>query len=323
MDDMDRGARRTGLGTPCSSAWDDAHIARVEAAELQLNRPICGARTLTGNLCTLEPNHDNGRCRFHGGFNLTGAQPGNRNAVIHGLYSRAIQTCGEQCPMWKTCPCAGPDIAKLDARDRPRCPYEVAAFNAAVTDARAHLAAAAPNAQHVACELAMVRVLLLRTASALATQSPVDTTIITGEKYGMTSKKPGAYLQAFMRVSSEHRRYVQLYGMTGPRLPSDGVVREKDRRTRFDTSLLPEDLAKIERTDWPLETHASLLLNQAAEEALAGFKSHALTTYRRAHYLAPHIADAARDKESPSFLDALDLIVPQKTASNGKRVDDS
>ena len=109
--------RRTQLGTPCSPVWDDEHIARVEEAELRLNRRVCGARTMAGTPCTVEANHDNGRCRFHGGFNLTGAQPGNRNAVIHGLYSRAIQVCGEQCPMWKTCPCAGPDIAKLEPRN--------------------------------------------------------------------------------------------------------------------------------------------------------------------------------------------------------------
>ena len=42
------GKRSTSLGTPCSPAWDDAHIAKVEAAEAQLNRRVCGARNLAG-----------------------------------------------------------------------------------------------------------------------------------------------------------------------------------------------------------------------------------------------------------------------------------
>ncbi|MBM3289181.1 MAG: hypothetical protein FJY92_03435, partial [Candidatus Hydrogenedentes bacterium] len=111
--------------------------------------------------------------------------------MVHGLYSRGIQVCGEQCPLWRTCPCAGADVAKLPGPERPRCPYEVAAFNAAVTDAVAGLAARAgkeardpcapgaemvgpvvgaaqPMEQHAACELAMMRVLVMRAASALA-----------------------------------------------------------------------------------------------------------------------------------------------------------
>ncbi|MCC6154857.1 MAG: hypothetical protein IT367_13915 [Candidatus Hydrogenedentes bacterium] len=314
---------RTKLGTPCSPAWDAPHIALVEAEEMRLGKRICGARTIAGRPCLLDANHENGRCRFHGGFNLTGAQPGNRNAVIHGLYSRAIQTCGEHCPMWKSCPCAGPDVDNIDERDRPRCPYEVATFNAAVTDAETKLAGKAPDAAQTACELAMIKVLLLRTASALATHSPVDTTEITGEKYGVTSKKPGAYLQAFMRVSSEHRRYIHMYRLTEPLLPSDDIVREQARRAARDTSLLPEDIAALDRTISPIDLHASRLLNQAAEHTISGYRSHAEAEFSRAQFLAPHVANATRDKSSPSFIEAFDLFVPRIAPPRSKPINDS
>ena len=57
--------KHTGLGSPCSPRWDDGWVAAVNAAEAKANRRICGARTCAGTPCTLEPNHENGRCRFH------------------------------------------------------------------------------------------------------------------------------------------------------------------------------------------------------------------------------------------------------------------
>jgi len=74
--------RYTSKGSPCSCRWDDEWIAKVDAAEQRLERRICGARTLAGTPCELAPNHENGRCRFHGGFPLTGGQERNRNAAI-------------------------------------------------------------------------------------------------------------------------------------------------------------------------------------------------------------------------------------------------
>jgi len=127
-------------GTPCAKSWDDAWIATVEAAEERLDRRICGARTPAGNPCELRSNHDNGRCRFHGGFPLTGAPQGNRNAVIHGLYSRRLKVCDARCPLWDQCPCAGPDVQATPAPDRPICPYEQTEYNTALTDALARVA---------------------------------------------------------------------------------------------------------------------------------------------------------------------------------------
>ena len=343
---------RTALGSPCSPAWDAAHIALVDAAEAELGRRICGARTNSGNPCRLDPNHDNGRCRFHGGFNITGAQPGNRNAVVHGLYSRAIQTCGDHCPLWKTCPCAGPDIAKLPAADRPRCPYEVAAFNAAVTDARAGLAARAqsgkksprasiaevtgggamlgnllgaaqPMEQHAACDVAMMRVLVMRAAAALAMKPMVDVTVVTAEKYNMTTAKPSAYMQAFLRVSSEHRRYMKMYGLDEPAPMSDFTVFEQDRRAQSDTSLLPEDLTDLDPHEVPSQRRAMELLNLAERYASIGGHKRAKETFSRAQFLSPGLAALALDPSSELFLPKLEWVFPRTTAGNAARINDS
>ena len=124
--------RRTALGSPCSRAWDNDWIAIVNAAEQELERRICGARTLAGTPCTLQPNHKNGRCRFHGGFDLTGAPKGNRNAVLHGLYSRRLQVCGAHCPQWTTCPLSGEDVEHLGRpRQRGRVNKTMVSYQAA------------------------------------------------------------------------------------------------------------------------------------------------------------------------------------------------
>ncbi len=97
-------ARTTPRGSPCARSWTADWVAVVEAEEESLGRAICGARLMSGNACTLVSTHDSGRCRYHGGFDLTGAPEGNRNAVLHNLYSRRLMPCGPHCPVWKSCP---------------------------------------------------------------------------------------------------------------------------------------------------------------------------------------------------------------------------
>jgi len=82
-------AKTTAFGTPYAPAWKSDHIAQVEKTELKLHRRICGARMPDNKPCRCAPRHANGRCRRHGGFKRTGAQPGNKNAIVHGLYSQA------------------------------------------------------------------------------------------------------------------------------------------------------------------------------------------------------------------------------------------
>jgi hypothetical protein len=96
----------TTLGTPCARSWTQDWIDAIDAKESQLNHRICGARLPDATPCCNASDHPSGRCQFHGGFDLTGAPPGNRNAHIHGLYSRRLRTCTPDCPLYQTCPCA-------------------------------------------------------------------------------------------------------------------------------------------------------------------------------------------------------------------------
>jgi hypothetical protein len=108
--------RTTTLGTPCARSWTEDWITAVNAKETELNHRICGARLPDATPCCNTSDHPSGRCQFHGGFDLTGAPPGNRNAHIHGLYSRRLRTCTPDCPLYQTCPCAN---ALEDRSDRP------------------------------------------------------------------------------------------------------------------------------------------------------------------------------------------------------------
>ncbi len=102
-----RPQKRTNLGTPCARTWTNDWIATVNAKEAgtqppNLRRPPPRRHAR----CTNASDHPSGRCPFHGGFDLTGAPPGNRNHVIHGLYSRRLRPCTPNCPHWENCPLA-------------------------------------------------------------------------------------------------------------------------------------------------------------------------------------------------------------------------
>jgi hypothetical protein len=49
--------------------------------------PRCGARNRRGTSCQSPAMKGRARCRFHGGAEQSGGQPGNRNALKHGRYS--------------------------------------------------------------------------------------------------------------------------------------------------------------------------------------------------------------------------------------------
>ena len=68
--------KTTRKGTLCARSWDDVWVARVNESESSHGRRICGARTILGIPCSLGSTHASGRCRFHGGFDLTGAPAG-------------------------------------------------------------------------------------------------------------------------------------------------------------------------------------------------------------------------------------------------------
>lgn len=48
----------------------------------------CGARTRQGTPCRAPAVRNKERCRMHGGAKGSGAPKGNKNALVHGLYSR-------------------------------------------------------------------------------------------------------------------------------------------------------------------------------------------------------------------------------------------
>ena len=121
----------TTLGTPASTHWDADWLAEVDHVEAELGHRICGAHTPAWTPCKLTSTHPNGRCRFHGG-----APGGNRNAWIHGLYSRRLQQCGDHCPLWNHCPMAGKDVLSLQPSERPHCVYEQEGFDATVLSFR-------------------------------------------------------------------------------------------------------------------------------------------------------------------------------------------
>jgi len=53
------------------------------------NKPRCGAKSRSGKPCKNLPAKGKKRCRFHGGADGIGGQPGNKNAWKHGRRSAA------------------------------------------------------------------------------------------------------------------------------------------------------------------------------------------------------------------------------------------
>ena len=316
--------RLTEMGTPCSPAWDADWIATIEATEIERGKRICGARTLSGKPCLLDPNHENGRCRYHGGFNLTGAQPGNRNAVIHGLYSRCIQTCGPHCPMWDSCPCSGDDVRKLDPKDRPHCPYETAHYETAVTDNLARMNVpvdADPRRRHSAYELAMVQVMVMRAASAMAVNDLLDVRVNNKQSDHAATKKVGAYTEAFLRLSSEFRRLYALFKKENPGFPTFEARKEQNRRAHHDTSLLEEDRAQLD----PNYTSLGWNANEKLKSAISLMSQRSMDSARKyvtqARDLDPAYTDAALDPASPLYIPEMARLAdaPQSTAALAER----
>ena len=225
MIDTSTSKTKTKLGTPCSKKWDTEWIDLVDKCEAQLGHRCCGAHAPDNLPCELISDHPNGRCRFHGGINGIGAPKENTNARIHGLYSRRLQNCGDHCPMWKTCPLAGPDINKLSPAKRPICPYEQDEYNLLSKlekdTAPLHYERYATEKEmephkflpEITClreNLKTLQIMITRAASALKTGLTQSTSVI-GKDYSMETSKPSAALQAYQILSREHRQTTTLY----------------------------------------------------------------------------------------------------------------
>ena len=294
----------TALGSPCSPVWSDAHIALVNAAESGLGKRICGARTCAGNPCALPPNHENGRCQYHGGLDLTGAQPGNRNAVIHGLYSRGVQTCGEHCPMWKSCPCACEEVKQLPENDRPKCPYEAAQYSTSLTDALARVSAhRQADAQHrqVAHQVAVLEVMQTRCAAAVGVNPIVEVTEVESAKGKKREQKLSVYVQAYLRITGELRRFQAQLTPKEPHPQGKAERYEYARRAEVDASLLPEDRAAADEAISGKARAAQAMLHAAKVNEERHDEAGAIESVRRATELEPGFVAAVFDPQDPLF----------------------
>ncbi len=173
-----------------------------------------------------------GRCSFHGGADLAGGQFGNQNAASHGLYTRGLRPCSPSCPLWDKCPLACQDVADLQPPDRPTCPYEMHDYETAVEAYTQMLAtpieekpkrakstappqssalhprsSLSPHLVELVHRVATLSVMVNRAAAAMREADVIDQTRISSANYSATYARPHAYLQAYLRLSSEFRRY--------------------------------------------------------------------------------------------------------------------
>jgi hypothetical protein len=262
--------------------WDDAWVERVEAAELELNRRVCGARTAAGSVCVLESDHACGRCRFHGGFDLTGAPRGNRNAVVHGLYSRRLMVCGEHCPLWKTCPCAGPDVLKMEERERPTCPFEQTEYNALVTDGMSLVerrADANPFDKQAVHMLALLQVMMSRAAAMLGRHK--FTQMVVSVNCQKHDERMSPAFAALMRLMWEYRHVRRLLpdGDGGAGATPESVAKLM-LRMEVDTDLAPESQEELHFPDTPVESAAAGIVDRAVHSASEGLSERALDAYQ-------------------------------------------
>lgn len=239
----------TALGTPVSSKWDAAWLREVDRVETELGHRICGAHTPAWTPCTLISTHPNGRCRFHGGHPGIGAPDGNRNAWVHGLYSRRLQQCGEHCPLWERCPMAGTDVLALPARERPHCAYEREEFEAVLAGVSladdvdivdgvdaADKALFAHEASLIGRNIALFQVMLSRAQAALGVERLTDETqaYALTNNYRMRATKVGALVQAQLSIARELRQWLKLLpGFRTPRRESKlpAPIAEKPKPT--------------------------------------------------------------------------------------------
>jgi len=239
----------TALGTPASPKWDADWLAEVDRTETELGHRICGAHTPAWTPCKLTSTHPNGRCRFHGGHPGIGAPDGNRNAWVHGLYSRRLQQCGDHCPLWNHCPMAGKDVLDLTPKERPLCVYEKEEFESLLHDLSESVTSATTTSSTqstrsndsdssalreplpprepdglIQRNIALFQVMLSRAQAALGIARLTDeTTAYTlNTNYRMRSVKPSALVQAQLHIARELRQWLKLLPGFDPRAAQAG-----------------------------------------------------------------------------------------------------
>jgi hypothetical protein len=227
-------------------------MARVERREDELDRRICGARTIGHAPCPATSTHASGRCGHHGGFDLTGAPEGNRNAIVHNLYARRLMPCGNHCPAWRSCPLGGgaadngKEMLARPPVDRPTCPFEQAEYTAVVTDAMRRTQNHHANAWglHLAHQIALMTVLVSRAARFLATHPFTDTVETIQGEQRITTDKPAAALIAYEKLARELRRWTILLERSYEWISCDPQTNTHHaQRQTTDTAPDPDSLA--------------------------------------------------------------------------------
>ncbi len=221
---------KTKLGTPCAPAWPTEWIHQVEMAEAELKHRICGAIGPDGAPCPMPSEHHSGRCKYHGGSPLTGAQPGNKNATKHGLYSRRLRICGPHCPKRHTCPRYDERLLEFPKTKWPTCPYEQEEYDnliqALLPEGQDH----SPLYEHMVHTTALLSVMTSRAAAVLSMHTLVAVTHVQFHDYSMESHKVSALLQAFLRLTSEHTKSVrELAKLSIQAEPQEGHAKPKKR----------------------------------------------------------------------------------------------
>lgn len=254
----------TRRGTPYSKKWDAAWREKLDALENKLDRPCCGAHAPDGMPCELGSSHKNGRCRFHGGVDDIGAPVGNSNARIHGLYARRLQQCGDHCPMWETCPLAGPDVMKVAAQKRPICAYEKEEFevlyqldqkskpNDRILDGYYRDLDPHPHQSHVVSlqeNLSIMQIMITRAANAVRAVGATQDLRVTSDNYNLTTHKTSAALQAFQILTREYRCTLNTLHRIVDRLNLPRTYHEPKPRDTEERTPPPPPNAKAQRVE--------------------------------------------------------------------------
>ncbi|NUM56627.1 MAG: hypothetical protein HUU46_23620 [Candidatus Hydrogenedentes bacterium] len=129
--------------------------------------------------------------------------------------------------------------------------------------------------RYAAHHVAMLQVMTMRAAGAMAVNPMVDMQLVTAKDYRKTDPKVSIYIQAYLRLSAELRRFIKsLETKTTTRVE---LPKQHDhlRRASHDTSLLPEDQAEIHEHRLPTMQRAFPVLRDASYEARNGSKKKA------------------------------------------------
>ena len=135
------------------------------------------------------------------------------------------------------------EILALNPADRPICPYEQTEYNTAVSDALQSVPDRRTRAyaRHVAHQLALAQVMVTRAGLALREAEFTKVTVVTGEKYHMTTPKIAPALAAYEKLERAWRRLLMHFDRSYFNHSESPVEEElNNRRSQSDSPLDPD-----------------------------------------------------------------------------------